>query len=136
MENIFDKSRKRNYTIALTIIYGLIIFFAIITMQLLVGLVIATIVTVFAISAYFIDQSSLETENQNVTLMLACGVIVAAVAYTLSAWLLWAVTFAILFLLLHIFSRIEQRIARLEYQSTRRVLHRRTRGGASQRHRA
>jgi ABC-type multidrug transport system permease subunit len=136
MENMYDAALKRKYTIGLTIIYAIIILFAIVTMQFYLGLTMAVIVSVFAIAFYCIDMTSPETENQKLTLMLACAVIVAAIASVVATWLLWAVAFAVLFLLLHVMSRIEQRIAMLEYQSTRRILRRRTRGGASQRHRA
>jgi len=136
MENIYDASLKRKYTIVLTIIFGIVALFSIITMQFVVGLIMAVIVAIFAVAFFCIDTGSAQTENEKIALMLASGVIVAAVAYTLAAWLLWAVAFAVLFLLLHILSRIEQRLAMLEYMSTRRVLRRRTRGGASQRHRA
>lgn len=136
MENIYNGSLKSRYTIALTIIYAIIILFAFVTMQFVVGLVMAVLVSIFAIAFYCIDMTSPETEDQKVTLLLACGVIVAAIASAIASWLLWAVVFAVLFLHIHVMGRIEQRLAMLEYISTRRVLRRRTRGGASQRHRA
>jgi len=136
VENIHDAALKQRYTIGLTIIYALIILFAVVTMQFVVGLTMAVIVSVFAIAFYCIDMTSPETENQKATLLLACGVIVAAIASLIASWLLWAVVLAVLFLHIYVLSRIEQRLAMLEYQSTRRVLRRRTRGGASQRHRA
>jgi prepilin signal peptidase PulO-like enzyme (type II secretory pathway) len=135
VENIHDAALKQRYTIGLTIIYALIILFAVVTMQFVVGLTMAVIVSVFAIAFYCIDMTSPETENQKATLLLACGVIVAAIASAIAPWLLWAVVFAVLFLHIYVLSRIEQRLAMLEYQSTRRVLRRHTRGGASQRHR-
>ncbi|AGB01999.1 hypothetical protein [Methanoregula formicica] len=136
MENIFDTALKQRYTIGLTIIYALIILFAVVTMQFYFGLFMAVIVSIFAIAFYCIDMTSPETENQKATLLLACGVIVAAIASAIASWLLWAVVLAVLFLHIYVLGRIEQRLAMLEYQSTRRILHRRTRGGASQRHRA
>ncbi|PKG31808.1 hypothetical protein [Methanoregula sp.] len=136
MKNIRDAALKQRYTIGLTIIYALIILFAVVKMQFVVGLTMAVIVSVFAIAFYCIDMTSPETENQKATLLLACGVIVAAIASAIASWLLWAVVLAVLFLHLYVLSRIEQRLGMLEYQSTRRILRRRTRGGASQRHRA
>ena len=136
MENIYDAALKRKYTIGLTIIYALIILFSFVTMQFVVGLTMAVIVSIFAIVFYCIDMTSPETENQKATLLLACGVIVAAVASAIASWLLWAIVLAVLFLHIYVLGRIEQRLAMLEYQSTRRVLRRRIRGGASQRHRA
>lgn len=135
MENIYGAALKRKYTIALTIIYAIIFLFAMVTMQFVVGLSMAFLVSIFAIAFYCIDMTSLETENQKATLLLACGVIVAAIASAIASRLLWAVVLAILFLHIYVQGRIEQRLAMLEYQSTRRVLRRRTRGGASQRHR-
>jgi len=136
VENIYDAALKRKYTIGLTIIYAIIILFSFVTMQFVVGLTMAFLVSIFAIAFYCIDMTSPETENQKATLLLACGVIVAAIASAIAPWLLWAVVLAVLFLHIYVLSRIEQRLAMLEYQSTRRVLRRRTRGGASPRHRA
>ncbi len=67
--------------------------------------------------------------------MIASGVIVAVVAAG-TPWLLWAVAFAVLFLIFLVLSRIEKRLAALEEQGTRRSGRRRTPGGAGHRHRA
>nr|WP_320161692.1 hypothetical protein [uncultured Methanoregula sp.] len=124
------------------VLFGLIILaigmLGILTGQWAIGLVLIIITAVFFLAFNYLDTHGPETMtgNQNAWVMLAAGVIVGATATALATWVAWAVAFSVLFLILYVLTRIEQRLGMLEYRSTRRILRRRTRGGAGPRHRA
>jgi len=136
MQNIF--SNIRNY--GGWIFFGLVLLAigigCILTAQWFLGGVVLIITALFAVAFHYLDTHGPETANQGEWVMIASGVIVAVMATTIAPWLVWAVNLAVLFLLLLVLARIEKRLAMLEYRSTRRILRRRTRGGAGPRHRA
>jgi len=136
VENNFDTIRKKKYPIVLGLIIFAIAIYTVVTLQWYLGLVMIIVTATFAAAFWYIDTTRLETEEQHTWLIIATGVIVAAVATALSPWLVWAVVFVVLFLILHVLALIEKRLSLLEYRSTRRILRRWTRGGAGPRHRA
>jgi hypothetical protein len=127
---------KKKYLLLLGFILFAIAVFTVVTLQWLLGLVMVVIIATFAVAFWYVNTTRLETEEQNEWVIIVSAVIVAALATAAAPWLAWAVAFVVLFLILHVLVRIERRLSMLEYQSTRRILRRRTRGGASQRHRA
>lgn len=127
---------KKKYPVLLGLIVFAIAIYTVLTFQWLLGFVMLVITATFAAAFWYVNTTRLETEEQNEWVIITAGVIVAAMATAAAPWLAWAVAFVVLFLLLHVLVRIERRLSMLEYRSTRRVLRRRTRGGAGPRHRA
>lgn len=136
MENNSFDIQKKKYPYLLGLVIFAIAIYTVVTFQWYLGLSLLFITGIFAIAFYYLDAQRLETEEQNEWVIIASAVLVAAVATAIAPWMVWAVAFVVLFLLLHVLVRIERRIAMLEYRSTRRILRRRTRGGAGPRHRA
>lgn len=136
MENNFRTIARKKYLIVFALIFLATEIYCLVSFQWLLGLVLGLIIAFFAFAFYYFDTRRQETENQTEWLMIASGVTVAAMAMAMAPWLVWAVTIAVLFLLLHVTVRIEKRLSMLEFQSTRRVLRRRTRGRSVERHRA
>jgi hypothetical protein len=136
VENTLGTIRRKKYPILLGLVLFAIAIYTVVTFQWYLGLVMIVITAIFAVAFWYLDTRRLETEEQNEWVIIASGVIIAAVATAVSPWLVWAVALVVLFLLLHVLVRIEKRLSMLEYQSTRRILRRRTRGGAGPRHRA
>jgi predicted cobalt transporter CbtA len=136
MENIFENLMKKKYLV----LPGIIFFAAgtgiILTSQWIFAIVLAIIALIFTIAFHYLDTHGPETEDRAEWVMIVSGVIVAAMATAIALWLVWAVLFAVMFLFLHILVRIERRLGMLEFQSTRRVLRKRTRGRTVERHRA
>jgi hypothetical protein len=136
VENTLGTIQRKKYPILLGLVLFAIAIYTVVTFQWLLGLVMIVITATFTVAFWYLDTKRLETEEQNEWVIIASGVIIAAVATAVSPWLVWAVALVVLFLVLHVLVRIEKRLSLLEYQSTRRILRRRTRGGAGPRHRA
>lgn len=136
MVNISEIIHQMKPPVILALGIFAIALYSVITFQWLPGLTLIIIILVLAAAFWYIDVTSLKTEEQNAWVIIALAVLAAATATAISPWLVWAVAFTALFLLLHVLARIERRLSMLEYRSTRRILRRRTRGGAGPRHRA
>ena len=136
MVTIFHTIARKKYLIVFALIFLATEIYCLVSLQWLLGFVLGLIIAFFAFAFYYFDTRRQETENQTEWLMIASGVTVAAMAMAMAPWLVWAVTIAVLFLLLHVTVRIEKRLSMLEFQITRRVLRRRTRGRSVERHRA
>jgi prepilin signal peptidase PulO-like enzyme (type II secretory pathway) len=136
MENFFENLMKKKYPVLPVIFFFAAGIGIILTFQWIFGLVLAIIALIFAIAFHYLDSHGPETGDQAEWVMIVSGVIGAAMATAIAPWLVWAVLFAVMFLFLHILVRIERRPGMLEFQNTRRVLRRRTRGRTVERHRA